>query len=45
MYVSNFNYPQFLNEGVGGIVRSFAVAFIVIFITRFLEKKNLRLKI
>ena len=45
MAVCNFNYPQFLNEGIGGIIRSFAVAFIVIFITRFLEKKNLRLKI
>ena len=45
MYVSNFNYPQFLNEGIGGIIRSFAVAFIVIFITGLLEKKNLRLKI
>ncbi len=41
----NFDYPQFFNEGVGGIIRSFAVAFIVIFITGLLEKKNLRLKI
>jgi predicted acyltransferase len=45
MYVSHFNYPQSLNEGIGGIIRSFAVAFIVIFITGFLEKKKLRLKI
>ena len=45
MAVCSFNYPQFLNEGIGGIIRSFAVAFIVIFITGFLEKKNLRLKI
>ena len=41
----NFNYPWFLDEGIGGILRSFAIAFIVIFITGFLEKKNLRLKI
>jgi predicted acyltransferase len=45
MAVFNFNYPQFLNEGIGGIIRSLAVAFIVIFITGLLEKKNLRLKI
>lgn len=45
MWLLNINYPEFLREGMGGILRSFAVAFIVIFITRFLEKKNLRLKI
>ena len=38
-------YPVFLSEGIGGILRSFAIAFIVIFITGWLEKKNLRLKI
>ncbi len=41
----HFHYPYFLHEGMGGIIRSFAIAFIVIFITGFLEKKNLRLKI
>jgi predicted acyltransferase len=45
MAVCNFNYPQFFNQGIGGIIRSFAIAFIVIFITGFLEKKKLRLKI
>ncbi|HEY1871461.1 MAG TPA: DUF5009 domain-containing protein, partial [Chitinophagaceae bacterium] len=45
MRIFHFDYPDFLNEGIGGILRSFAVAFIVIFITKFLEKKNLRLKI
>lgn len=45
MYLFHFNYPDFFNEGAGGIIRSFAVAFIVIFITGFLEKKHLRLKI
>ncbi len=43
--VCNFEYPVSLSEGAGGILRSFAVAFIVIFIAGFLEKKNLRLKI
>jgi heparan-alpha-glucosaminide N-acetyltransferase len=40
-----FNYPAFLNEGVGGIVRSFVVAFFLIFIAGLLEKRRLRLKI
>ena len=44
-YMINFNYPHFLNYGTGGIIRSFAVAFIVIIITGFLEKWRLRLKI
>jgi heparan-alpha-glucosaminide N-acetyltransferase len=44
-YLIHFRFPQFLDEGAGGIVRSFAVAFIVILITGFLEKRRLRLKI
>jgi len=45
MELFNTRYPAFLTEGAGGILRSFAIAFIVIFITAFLEKRNLRLKI
>jgi predicted acyltransferase len=45
MVLVHFSYPVFLSEGIGGILRSFAIAFIVIFITAFLEKKNLKLKI
>lgn len=41
----HIHYPDFLSESIGGILRSFAVAFIVIFIAGFLEKKHLRLKI
>jgi predicted acyltransferase len=44
-YMVGFRYPHFLNYSTGGIIRSFAVAFIVIIITGFLEKKRLRLKI
>ena len=44
-YMINFRYPHFLNYGVGGIIRCFAVAFIVIIITGFLEKWRLRLKV
>jgi heparan-alpha-glucosaminide N-acetyltransferase len=45
MVLLHIDYPVFLSEGIGGILRSFALAFIVIFITGFMEKKNLRLKI
>jgi len=45
MVLFNFKYPVFLSEGIGGLLRSFAISFIVIFITGLLEKKNLRLKI
>lgn len=45
MVLFHINYPAFLSEGIGGLLRSFAVAFIVIFITGMLERKNLRLKI
>ncbi len=43
--IIDFHYPHFLNSGTGGIIRSFAIAFIVILITGYLEKKRLRLKI
>jgi predicted acyltransferase len=43
--IADFSYPDFLNSGIWGIARSFAVAFAVIFIAGFLEKKGLRLKI
>lgn len=45
MVLFNFKYPVFLSEGTGGLLRSFSIAFIVIFITGYLEKRNLRLKI
>ncbi|MBV9961383.1 MAG: DUF5009 domain-containing protein [Parafilimonas sp.] len=45
LWLFHFNYPWFLNEGSGGILRSFAIAFIVILITGFLEEKHIRLKI
>jgi heparan-alpha-glucosaminide N-acetyltransferase len=40
-----FRYPDFLSQGIGGIIRSFAVSFVVIWIAGLLEKKKLRLKI
>lgn len=41
----HFNFPSFLNEGMGGILRSFGIAFLVILIVGLLEKKRIRLKV
>lgn len=41
----HFHFPAFLAQGTGGIIKSFATAFIVIFIAGFLEKKRIRLSI
>ena len=41
----HFNYPFFFNEGIGGIIRSFLVAFIVIRIVALMEKYRIRLKV
>jgi heparan-alpha-glucosaminide N-acetyltransferase len=43
--LAGFQYPQWLNSGIGGIIRSFAVAFVLIVLVGLLEKKKLRLKI
>ncbi|GAC1301482.1 MAG: hypothetical protein NVSMB24_04390 [Mucilaginibacter sp.] len=44
-YIVHFRYPHFLNYGAGGIIRSFAVAFILILLTGLLERRRLRLKV
>ena len=41
----HFHYPQILNYGWGGFFRSWAVAFIVVVIGGFLERRQLKLKI
>jgi hypothetical protein len=42
----NFTFPDMLNEGIGGFLRSLATAFIVVFIAGWPEKtyevENLR---
>ncbi|MEO6289216.1 MAG: DUF5009 domain-containing protein, partial [Ginsengibacter sp.] len=43
--LTGFHYPGFLNEGIGGIIRSFLVAFLVIWIAGLLEKRKIRLQI
>jgi len=45
MGIVHFHYPHFLNVGIGGILRSVFVSFLVIGIVAFLEKKKLRLKV
>jgi hypothetical protein len=40
-----FRYPSFFNQGIGGIIRSFVIAFFVIWIAGLLEKRKLRLRI
>lgn len=40
-----FRYPDILNYGAGGLVRSMVIALLVVLFTGFLEKKRLRLKV
>jgi heparan-alpha-glucosaminide N-acetyltransferase len=41
----DFNYPHYFNYGIGGIIRSLFIAFLVIRLVAFMEKKSIRLKI
>jgi len=41
--IIHFHFPASLSQGVPGILKSFATAFIVIFIAGYLEKKRIRL--
>ncbi len=41
----SFHYPKVLDYGWGGFLRSWAVAFIVVIIGGFLERRHLKLKI
>lgn len=45
LYMADFKYPHLLNNGAGGILRSFALAFLLVLLTGWLEKRRLRLKI
>ena len=40
-----FKYPDFFSQGPGGIMRSFLVAFFVIWLAGLLEKRRIRLRI
>lgn len=41
----HFHFPKFLSNGFGGILKSIFIAFLVISIVSYLEKKRLRLKV
>jgi heparan-alpha-glucosaminide N-acetyltransferase len=41
----HIHYPSIINAGIGGFLRSWATAFIVVMIGGFLERKKLKLKI
>jgi heparan-alpha-glucosaminide N-acetyltransferase len=43
--LTHFSYPAFLNEGAGGIIRSFAIGFFVIAIVGLMERRRIRLKV
>jgi len=43
--LAHLNYPSFFNAGIGGIIRSLLVAFIVIRIVALMEKYRIRLKV
>ncbi|WPV64855.1 DUF5009 domain-containing protein [Chitinophaga sp. LS1] len=45
MLLVHFHFPAFLSNGIGGILRSIAIAFMVIWIVGRMEKIHLRLKI
>lgn len=41
----HFQFPHFLSVGIGGILRSIAMAFLVIITVSFLKKRKIRLKV
>jgi heparan-alpha-glucosaminide N-acetyltransferase len=41
----DFDYPHYFNYGIGGILRSFFIAFLIIRIVAVMEKRRIRLKI
>jgi heparan-alpha-glucosaminide N-acetyltransferase len=45
MELFGLKFPYLLRNGAGGLLRSFAVAFILIWLVGLMEKKHLRLKI
>jgi heparan-alpha-glucosaminide N-acetyltransferase len=43
--MAGFQWPAFFNEGIGGILRSFLVAFAIVKIAEWLGKKSIRIKV
>ncbi|WP_083227921.1 DUF5009 domain-containing protein [Mucilaginibacter sp. PPCGB 2223] len=45
MKLTDFDYPDLFDEGAGGIIRSFAMAFCVIILVGLMQRVRLRLKV
>jgi predicted acyltransferase len=45
MLLAGLKYPPALSEGMGGLLRSIAISFLVIILVGWMEKKRIRLKI
>jgi heparan-alpha-glucosaminide N-acetyltransferase len=45
MQLLNLEYTGFLNSGAGGLIRSFAISFMLILVVGIMEKRRIRLKI
>jgi hypothetical protein len=45
LMLAGFHYPAWLSEGMAGLLRSIAIAFLVILLVGWMEKKKVRLKI
>ncbi|QHS63818.1 DUF5009 domain-containing protein [Chitinophaga agri] len=45
LMLAGIRYPSWLSEGMPGLIRSVVIAFLVIFLVGWMEKKKVRLKI
>jgi len=43
--MTDFAYPEYLNEGTGGLIRCLLFSFVIVWLTGLLDKINVRLKI
>jgi predicted acyltransferase len=43
--MSNFNYPEYFDQGTGGLIRSLLFALAIVWLAGLLQKINIRLKI
>ena len=43
--LTHFRYPSFLNEGWGGLLRSVVIAFLVVLLTGWLQRKRICIKL
>ena len=43
--MTNFGYPDYFEQGTGGLIRCFIFSFVIVWLTGLLQKLNIRLKI